>query len=855
MWWFLLETSLAATLRVPTDHPTVEAAVLASQPNDIIEIEAGPLPFVETVTITHSLTFQGTGGRPVLQGTHPDRGFFYINSATAVVTIEGVEIDGRGDFPALRLQQGTVRLLSSEVHDCESLQAGGAIHVAGGNNRLEIADSVLRDSYSSGATQSGGIIASMGGEVLIQRSALLRGTTARYGGLVWYTGTGTVTIEDSLLQEGQAGHRGGAAAVVGRLRALRSRFVGNRVTADRGGGALYIEGTYDHEVHDDWFIANGAPTSMEGGGALILWNGTLGVKRSVFCDNEADEGGAIRVHVGNATVSASVFLNNRAVTSGGDVFNNASTILDHISTSGAQAPSGASQRSRADTLVIRDSYLADSGPGLAIDSFSSNDTHISWILLWNNAGGNWNSPNTVDNGNNLLTVDPLLQPVVGCDPLALRPGPGSPLLEAGQGGTDIGAFSGPDTWPDLDGDGWPSLADCDDDDSAVQAPQPEIPGNGVDDDCDGFELCWLDADLDEHGEPVAMPSTDLDCTDPHEAAQPNDLCPAGDDRVDTDTDSVPDACDPCPLSATGDSDGDGTCDDADLCPDHPEWDTDTDGVPDGCDACPLDPLDDLDHDGVCDTDDRCPGYDDTFDTDGDGIPNACEQACSLPDSDGDGVPDDCDLCPAGDDGFDYDSDLLPDACDPCPLDSPDDSDEDGICDSDDLCEGEDDTLDQDEDGLPDACDDCPEDALNDVDGDGQCGDLDPCDQDPLDDSDGDGVCDSDDRCPGADDTLDFDGDSVPDACDPCEGTGVDLDGDGLCDDPDCPGDDGTDSDGDGLPDACDPCPAGPCEGDRFPSRPGGQPALVGCGCASTRPSVGAVGLLLGAALLRRRDKR
>lgn len=65
---------------------------------------------------------------------------------------------------------------------------------------------------------------------------------------------------------------------------------------------------------------------------------------------------------------------------------------------------------------------------------------------------------------------------------------------------------------------------------------------------------------------------------------PMDICPGGDDNVDTDSDGMPDACDDCPNSATGDSDGDSVCDDEDLCPGFDDnIDIDEDGIPDGCD--------------------------------------------------------------------------------------------------------------------------------------------------------------------------------------------------------------------------------------------------------------------------------
>lgn len=66
----------------------------------------------------------------------------------------------------------------------------------------------------------------------------------------------------------------------------------------------------------------------------------------------------------------------------------------------------------------------------------------------------------------------------------------------------------------------------------------------------------------------------------------DDLCPAGDDADDGDDDLVPDACDPCPGDNPDDLDGDGVCESADICPLGPDTnDRDSDGVPDDCDNC------------------------------------------------------------------------------------------------------------------------------------------------------------------------------------------------------------------------------------------------------------------------------
>ena len=77
------------------------------------------------------------------------------------------------------------------------------------------------------------------------------------------------------------------------------------------------------------------------------------------------------------------------------------------------------------------------------------------------------------------------------------------------------------------------------------------------------------------------------------------------------------------MDANDDSDGDGSCDSDDPCPNDPNDDEDGDGVCGDVDPCPVDANDDSDGDGSCDSDDPCPN-DANDDEDGDG-----EAAASL----------------------------------------------------------------------------------------------------------------------------------------------------------------------------------------------------------------------------------
>ena len=187
-------------------------------------------------------------------------------------------------------------------------------------------------------------------------------------------------------------------------------------------------------------------------------------------------------------------------------------------------------------------------------------------------------------------------------------------------------------------------------------PPPETPEevcDGVDNDGDGL--------IDE-----GFPDADGDGV-----CDEIDICPGGDDNIDTDGDLVPDDCDNCPYTVNfdqSDRDGDGIDDACDNCPEvvNPDQtNRDDDGFGDACDGCPTDPEKvepgicgcgvadvDSDNDGTPDCNDLCP--DDPNEVE----PGVCGYGVAGTDSDGDTVLDCLDNCPtvANPDQLDSDSD-------------------------------------------------------------------------------------------------------------------------------------------------------------------------------------------------------
>jgi len=76
----------------------------------------------------------------------------------------------------------------------------------------------------------------------------------------------------------------------------------------------------------------------------------------------------------------------------------------------------------------------------------------------------------------------------------------------------------------VDSDGFDSSIDCDDEVFAINPGATELPADGVDQDCDTQELCYVDSDMDTYGDfIITILSDDLSCTDTGSSISNNSL--------------------------------------------------------------------------------------------------------------------------------------------------------------------------------------------------------------------------------------------------------------------------------------------------------------------------------------------
>ena len=211
----------SATLTVGNNgtYSTIQAAIGASSSGDTIEVQSGT--YNECITVTHSLTFTGSG----------------------VTLNENSCADA-----AMMISSGTV-----SVSDWTFSASGArAISLSGGSTSLSL-NNVTMDGLGSGNLDGGAI--TMSGGTLNLVGGTFENNQGEKGALI-YASDGDISISDA-------------------------SFSYN--SADAQGGVLYGIGSVDVTVSNSTFEGNVVASSLSGfGGSILISGGSLTITNSSF---------------------------------------------------------------------------------------------------------------------------------------------------------------------------------------------------------------------------------------------------------------------------------------------------------------------------------------------------------------------------------------------------------------------------------------------------------------------------------------------------------------------------------------------------------------------------------------------
>ncbi len=353
----------------------------------------------------------------------------------------------------------------------------------------ETAQSVLEGfTITGGNSWDGGGVYISGSSPII-RDCIITGNTAQRGGGMYISWEAMPVIENSTISLNTALDKGGGVAVA-------KAYPDFSATVITGNTAQHGAGICAHSTAITYFSdsnISGNSAAFDGGGIHTCWNSWVYLFRSTVDENTAGSsgGGAFVGQYGSLRAWNSLFLSNTAFTGGGigvmsydsTLYLNSCTITLNTGTGGGLYGSGQSILTAMNSIIYGNTSAPVTGTSTTI-TYSDIEVGMSGM------------------GN--ISLDPLFVSPSGGD---FRLGDGSPCIDAGTAqyapnhdidgtprplgtGYDMGAFeyitAGSNT--DSDGDGYGALDECDDDDPAVYPGAPEVKHDGVDQDCNGYDL-------------------------------------------------------------------------------------------------------------------------------------------------------------------------------------------------------------------------------------------------------------------------------------------------------------------------------------------------------------------------------
>jgi hypothetical protein len=286
----------AATINVPADHGTIQAAINVSVNGD--EIVVAPGIYVGAIDfLGKSITIRSASGDPS-DTTINGNGAFHVvfinssgNARLEGLTITGGDASGAGsnsEGGGVWAFQSTLTVENCILENNLAAKGGGAFVFNGASTFLGCEFS--NNNGGGASAGGGGIFRGGSGGTLTVDGCTFTGNTATQGGaiMIFFNGPG-VTISDSVFDGNSAGFGGALQSFSNGMTMDNCLFMGN--TATNQGGACGVTNSVgiDPQIVNCTFTQNSSPT-----GALFMQNSaaTPIVTNCILWNN----GGATEAH-------------------------------------------------------------------------------------------------------------------------------------------------------------------------------------------------------------------------------------------------------------------------------------------------------------------------------------------------------------------------------------------------------------------------------------------------------------------------------------------------------------------------------------------------------------------------------
>ena len=477
--------TLAATIHVPADQPTIQAGIMASVDGDLVLVAPGT--YVENIDIIgRAITLQGLAGtdETIIDGAQSGSVVTFASEETEETVLDGFTLrnGSTGNGGGIYCTGASPTITNCTISENTADYNGGGID-AKEFSSITIMDCTITGNISRGG---GGIRCDEISSLTITNCTITGNQAESGGGGITASGSGT--IENCVVSNNSGDFGAGISGPMSGT-IMNCAILNN---SGRQGGGIYSFGGADPTITNCTISGNSA--SEEGGG-IKCHESSATITNCIISGNSAREGGGIRCSRASPTITNCTITGNTGLETGGGIYTRETPapIIKNSILWGNEAPQG------------HEIYVWSGHPGVS----------------YSDVQGGWSGEGNVD-------ADPLF---AGGDEYRLDTG--SPCVDAGDPDpsyvdaclppslgaerNDMGAYGGPGAcgWcGDYDGDGFESDIcggpDCDDADIDFHPGAEEL-CDGRDTDCDG---ALPEDEADEDGDGWMICEGECNDTDP-----------------------------------------------------------------------------------------------------------------------------------------------------------------------------------------------------------------------------------------------------------------------------------------------------------------------------------------------------
>ena len=455
------------------DSNNLKSAIEGASNNDTICVEG---TYTETDRIDHD-----SGNRVIVRTDEAGTvSLTYSGNSDAQVSVsnggelrlEDVVFGATNQERGVYLSGGDITLVNVTMEDHTFDDHGVAIW---GDSSSVV--EIIGGSYvGNGRTnKDGGVVYSDNGTVVISGGAVFANNQGRFGGVVYVPDSASLSITDAVFDSNSANDDGGAVymSATDGVVIRRGLFCGN--TADAGGGLFASNGSVDTDIQGNVFIEN---VVSENGGGLYVHAGATTVANNHFIANNANQGAGFWTRTGSGE-----FANN--------------LVQDNLD-------DGIYDRNNNPDMTITNNAWHNNQNDVDSDRTKTNPQDTGPFVTWTPGLCDVDElvpfGNAIDNGKTSYGADPDGDPATDIGAFGGPHGFENPIVPVDNDG---------DGYDDVDPDG--NVIDCDDDDEYIHPGMAEVVGDGIDQDCDNVDDCYFDGDDDNVGTNTVGSAASLSC--------------------------------------------------------------------------------------------------------------------------------------------------------------------------------------------------------------------------------------------------------------------------------------------------------------------------------------------------------